>query len=159
MFSAWKEEKATAALVDEAAALADKLAAAKPHFVESHAAAAQVWAAVYLANGKSLHDLMTWSPSDVAKFISSAQGKIAALRKKREYDSSDGLLVWLQTARAVAEPRILPHVREIWQHIMSAGPNADAMAEDLVQDAGLLIGQGRRVPLGFGAVGQSDGVS
>ena len=40
MFDTWKKEKATAALVDEAQALADKLSQAKPHIVDSHAAAA-----------------------------------------------------------------------------------------------------------------------
>lgn len=39
MFSNWKQEKTTTALVDEAQGLADKLAGAKPHIVDHHAAA------------------------------------------------------------------------------------------------------------------------
>ncbi|MDZ4310103.1 MAG: hypothetical protein U1A24_06055 [Cypionkella sp.] len=151
MFNAWKLEKATATLVEEAQALSDRLAAAKPHIVDSHAAAAQFWAATYLALGKNLHELCDWSPSAIATFVSTAQTKIAALRKKREYDSSDGLTIWLHTARAVAEPRIAPAVRQIWQQILDTGPNADAMAHDLLQDAGLSVDQGRRIPKGFTA--------
>lgn len=149
MFSAWKQEKATTTLIDEAQALADKLAAAKPHFVDSHAAAAQVWAAFYLAAGDDLYDLIHWKPAAAARFASTAQTKIAALRKKREYDSSDGLAIWLHTARAVTEPRIAPAVREIWQHINDAGVNADSMAVDLLQEAGLPLDQSRRIPKGF----------
>ena len=149
MFSTWKQEKATAALVDEARALSDKLAAAKPHIVDSHAAAAQFWAASYLAIGQNLHELTVWKPAAVARFATAAQTKIAVLRKAREYDSSDGLAIWLHTARAVTEPRIAPAVREIWQQIVDAGPNADAMAHDLLQDAGLPVDQVRRIPKGF----------
>ena len=150
MFSTWKQEKATITLVDEAQALSDKLSDGKPHFLDSHAAAAQFWAATYLATGQNLYDLTLWTPAAVARFASTAQTKVAALRKKREYDSSDGLAVWLHTARAVTEPRILPAVREIWQQILNAGPNAEAMAHDLLSDAGLPIEDGRRVPVGLG---------
>jgi hypothetical protein len=150
MFSTWKQEKATAALVDEAQDLSEKLAQAKPHIVDSHAAAARFWAATYLSNGQKLHDLADWKPAAIARFSSTAQTRIAALRKAREYDSSDGLAIWLHTARAVTEPRIAPPVRDIWQHIVNAGPNADAMAADLMQDAGLPADETRRVPKGFG---------
>lgn len=149
MFSTWKQEKATAALVDEAQALADKLADAKPHHVESQAAAARFWAASYLARGQDLYRLAQWKPDAARRFASTAQASITALRKKREYDSSDGLAVWLHTARAVNEGRVAPAVREIWQHLTNAGPNADSMAEDLIQEAGLTPDGGRRVPEGF----------
>ncbi|QBX34367.1 hypothetical protein E4191_06325 [Paracoccus liaowanqingii] len=149
MFAQWKQEKATSGLVDEAQALADRLATTKPHFVESHAAAAQFWAASYLADGQDLHDIAKWPRKDVARFVSAAQVRIAALRKERHYDSSDGLAIWLHTARAVTEPRILPAIREVWQHILKAGPNADSMAEDLIAEADLPPGQGRRIPTGY----------
>lgn len=149
MFSTWKQEKATAGLVDEAQALADKLAGAKPHHLESYTAAARFWAASYLAEGKDLYELPLWEAAAVARFASTAQAKVAALRKKREYDSSDGLTVWLHTARAILESRVAPAVREIWQHLVDAGPNADSMAEDLIQEAGLPADNGRRVPAGF----------
>ncbi len=149
MFSIWKQEKAVTALIDAAQALADKLAQAKPHFVDSYAAHARFWAASFLAGGQNLHDLATWPPLTVARFATSTQTKITAMRKQRDYDSSDGLAVWLHTARAVTEPRIAPAVRDIWQHLMNAGPNADAMVADLLQDAGLPLDQGKRVPDGF----------
>lgn len=60
MFSTWKQEKTTASRVDEARALSDKLAEAKPHIVDRYAAAAQFWAASYLASGQNLHDLNIW---------------------------------------------------------------------------------------------------
>ncbi len=154
MFNAWKHEKAIATLVDAAQALSDKLAAGKPHILESHAAAAQFWAAAYLASGQDLHELTQWPPAAAARFATAAQTKIDALRKKREYDSSDGLAVWLHTARAVTEPRIAPAVRAIWGQIARAGPNADAAAQDLLLDAGLPIDQIRRIPKGFGRKGQ-----
>ena len=157
MFSTWKQEKATASLIDEAQAVADKLAEAKPHIVESYAAAAQFWAASYLVAGQNLHELSLWTPATVARFITTAQTKIAVLRKKREYDSSDGLVIWLHTARAVTEPRIAPAVREIWHHVMAAGQNADAMAHDLLQDAGLPVDQMRRIPTGFSSDEQASG--
>ena len=75
--------------------------------------------------------------------------RIAALRKQRDYASSDGLAIWLHTARAVTEPRIAPPVRQIWRLLSLAGPNADAMAEDLLQDAGLPVDSRRFVPKGF----------
>ena len=149
MFSAWKQEKETAALVDAAQALCDKLAEAKPHVVDSHAAAARFWAGSYRADGQNLNDLTGWTPREIARFVKATQAKIAVLRKKREYDSSDGLAIWLHTARAVTEPRIAPAVREIWQHIINAGPNADDMALDRLHDAGLSADQGRRIPKGF----------
>lgn len=58
-------------------------------------------------------------------------------------------MIWLHTARAVTEPRIAPAVREIWQLIVGTGPNADAMAHDLLQDAGLPVDLDRRAPNGF----------
>ena len=149
MFSDWKQEKATAGLVAEAQAVADRLAGAKPHHVEAHAAAARFWAASYLAEGQDLHLLADWPPAERRRFIAAAQTRIAALRKARSYDSSDGLAAWLHTARAVAEPRIAPPVREIWQHLMGAGQNADAMAQDLMDEAGLPADAGRRAPKGF----------
>ena len=149
MFSNWKQEKATSTLIDEAQALSAKLASAKPHFLDSHAAAAQFWAASHLSNGLNLHELVDWKPADVARFAAAAGTKIAALRKQREYASSDGLAIWLHTARAVTEPRIAPAVRDIWRQLSRAGLNADAMAEDLLQDAGLQMDHSRRVPKGF----------
>ncbi len=149
MFSDWKQEKAIAALVDEARAMADKLASTKPHIRDSHAAAARFWQVSYLADGLDLHDLMGWKPAAVTRFVSAATTRIAALRKARAYDSSDGLTVWLHTARAVTEPRIAPAVRDIWQQILAAGPNADGMAADLMAEAGLQGDPSRRVPRGF----------
>lgn len=149
MFSAWKQEKSTAALVDEAQDLADKLAGAKPHFVEAQAAAARFWAASYLKDGQDLYALASWKPAAVTRFTSATQTRIAVLRKARDYDSSDGLAIWLHTARSVTEPRIAPAVREIWQHLMQAGQNADGMALDLITEAGLPPDDGRRVPAGF----------
>lgn len=149
MFSTWKQEKAVQTLIDEAQALSDKLADTKRHFVESQAAAARFWAASYLASGQNLHSMTDWPSADVTRFARMAQTKIAALRKAREYDSSDGLAVWLHTARAVVEPRLTPAVREIWHHLMNAGPNADAMAQDQLQEAGLAPDQGRQTPKGF----------
>lgn len=151
MFQDWKQEKATAALVDEAQALADKLSDTKPHIVDSYAAYAQLWAATYLAEGKDLHDLSLWPAAAVAKFITATQTKIAALRKARDYDSSDGLAVWLHTARAVKEPRIAPAVKAIWQQLLATGPNAVAMAKDLLQDAELATDAPLRAPKGFDA--------
>lgn len=157
MFSAWKLEKATATLVDEAQALADKLAQAKPHIVESHAAAARFWAASYLSAGQNLQELIDWPSASVARFASAAQAKVTTLRKKREYESSDGLAIWLHTARAVTEPRIAPVVRDIWQQLLAAGPNADAMAQDLLQDAALPLDEGCRIPKGFNIQDESLG--
>jgi hypothetical protein len=151
MFSNWKQEKATAALIDEAQALADKLAVAKPHVIDSHAAAARFWAVSYRANGQSLDDLIDWNAPVLKRFVSAAETKIAALRKQRAYDSADGLTVWLHTARAVTEPRIAPAVRDIWRLISTAGPNADSMTDDQLQDAGLPVNGGRTVPKGFRA--------
>lgn len=157
MFSAWKEEKAIAALVEEAHVLSNKLAEAKPHILESHAAFSAFWAASYLAAGQNLHDLMDWAPATRKRFVSKTQTKIAALRKARDYDSSDGLAVWLYTARAVSEPRIAPDVRDIWRQILDAGPNAVSMAHDLLMDADLPIDGVWRAPKGFGVADPNPG--
>ncbi len=149
MFSAWKDEKAIATLVEEAQAVSDKLATTKPHFRDAHAAAAQVWVAKSLAEGQDLYSLSDWPPAAVKRFASSAKTRVAALRKARDYDSSDGLAVWLHTARAISEPRIAPAVRDIWQHLMGAGPNAQSMAEETLQEAGLPLGGALRIPKGF----------
>ena len=149
MFSDWKQEKAIAALVDDARAMADRLDGAKPHIRDSYAATARFWEVSYLAEGQDLHHLTSWKPAAVTRFISAAQTRIAALRKARAYDSSDGLAVWLHTARAVTEPRIAPAARDIWAHIMAAGPNTDLMATDLMAEAGLSGDPGRRIPQGF----------
>ncbi len=149
MFTSWKQEKGIAALVDEAQSVADKLTAAKPHVIDSHSATAMFWAGSYLANGQNLRDLNDWNPALLRRFTSEAEKKIAALRKQRAYDSSDGLTVWLHTARAVTEPRIAPAVREIWRHLAGAGSNADTMAEELLEDAGLPVSSDRTVPKSF----------
>ncbi len=150
MFSDWKQEKAIAALVDDARAMADRLDGARPHIRDSHAAAARFWEASYLAEGQDLHHLASWPAANVKRFIAAAQTRIAALRKARAYDSSDGLTVWLHTARAVSEPRIAPAARDIWAHVMAAGPNTDLMASDLMAEAGLSGDPARRIPQGFG---------
>lgn len=149
MFSSWKEEKAKAAVVDEAQAMAEKLETAKSHIRDSHAAHAWFWDAAYLAEGQDLQTLASWKPAAVARFISAVQTRSAALRKKREYDSSDGLLVWLYTARAVTEPRVTPPVRAIWQLLARAGPNAAPMAAELITEAGLTGAPRLLVPAGF----------
>ena len=51
----------------------------------------------------------------------------------------------------MTESRVAPAARDIWQHLMEEGPNADAMALELIQDAGLPPDMGRRVPAGFAA--------
>lgn len=155
MFSNWQQEKAAAARAEEAQALSEKLASTKPHIVDSHAAAAYFWAAVYHAEGLNLYDLANWKPAAVVRFAKSAATKIAALRKQRAYDSSDGLAVWLHTARAVTEPQIAPSVRDIWQRLCAAGPNAASMAEDLVQEAGLETTQIQGAPIGFGIMDEN----
>lgn len=149
MFGNWQKEKAIIALVDEAQAVADRLATGKPHAVEMHAAAAQFWAIVHRADGQDLETLIDWKPADIARFLRATQTKIAALRKARDYTSSDGLAVWLYTARAVAEPRVSPAVREIWTHLSAAGVNVDSMVADLLQDAGLVQDRPRCSPKGF----------
>ncbi|NEX48323.1 hypothetical protein [Pseudotabrizicola algicola] len=149
-FGKWQKEKAVQALVDEAQAVADRLAGGKPHAVEQHAAAAQFWAQVHLAEGVDLTSLASWKAAEVTRFVRGAQTRIAALRKARDYVSSDGLAVWLHTARAVAEPRIAPPVREIWAHLSAAGQNVEAMLADLLEDAGMAAAAGRLVPEGFG---------
>ena len=117
MFSNWQHEKAKLALIDEAQAMADKLASAKRHVLDSHAAYAQVWAVTYSAQGMDLYDLAQWKPAALTRFTAATLTKIAALRKQRAYDSSDGLAIWLHTARAVTEPRLAQAVREIWRQV------------------------------------------
>ncbi|MFN4130593.1 MAG: hypothetical protein ACK4GC_12395 [Paracoccaceae bacterium] len=155
MFGNWQKEKATTALIDAAQALADKLASAKPHHVESQAAAAQVWAVRMRAEGQELLDLIDWKPAALGRFVATTQTRIAALRKARDYASSDGLTVWLHTARAVSEPRIAPAVREIWAQLSGAGVNVEAMIEDQLLDAGLPLDLTRRVPKGFDEAGHA----
>lgn len=149
MFSNWQHEKAKLALIDEAQAMADKLASAKRHVLDSHAAYAQVWAVTYRAQGMDLYDLAQWKPAALTRFTAATLTKIAALRKQRAYDSSDGLAIWLHTARAVTEPRLAQAVREIWRQVSQAGVNADAMAADLLAEAGLPPDASRRIPTGF----------
>jgi hypothetical protein len=149
MFNAWQQEKATAALVGDAQAVADRLASAKGHVVDSYAATAWFWSIVLQTEGQDVYAIASWPPDSVTRFVTTTQARIAALRKKRDYDLSDGLTVWLHTARAVTEPRILPPVREIWQMILNAGPNAEGMAGDLVAEAGLSDQPVRRAPAGF----------
>ena len=149
MFSNWQKEKATTALVDEAQAVADRLAGAKLHVIDSYAATARFWAGFHEADGLNLYEMVDWKPAGVKRFAAASVTKIAALRKQRVYDSSDGLAVWLHTARAIAEPRIAPAARDIWRLLSAAGPNADGMADDLLQEAGLPVDQGARVPKGF----------
>lgn len=151
MFKDWQAEKATTALIEEAQAMADTLASAKPHVRDSHAAFAQFWDACYLRDGQDLHALAALPPEGLRRFVAATETKIAGLRKQRDYDSSDGLKVWLHTARALAEPRIAPAVRQIWQALIDTGPNAAAMADDLLQDAGLPHNNSRRIPTGFAA--------
>jgi hypothetical protein len=150
MFDTWKQEKATQALIDEAQALADKLGAAKPHFLDSHAATAAYWAQFYLSAGQDLHDMPDWTPVVRKRFIKSTQTKIAALRKARDYDISDGLAIWLHSARALEEPRIAPAVRSIWRQILAEGPNVGTMVDEILADADLPTGAVRRAPKGFG---------
>ncbi len=149
MFKNWQQEKAVAALVDEAQALADRLAQAKPHQVDSYSAHSRFWSASALAEGQDLFTLSGWKPAALKGFLSASEARIATLRKQRAYDSSDGLTIWLLTARAVREPRMTPALRRIWRHLMAAGPNADAMATDLLAEAGLPHPQSRRTPTGF----------
>lgn len=154
-FGDWKLEKAVQGLIDEAQGLADKLDAMKPHVTDGLAAAAAFWAVSYQETGQDLHQIGTWKPADLRRFISGTNSKIAALRKQRLYDSSDGLAVWLHTARAVTEPRVAPAAKSIWFKLSQAGPNADSWLADLLQDAGLNSDQSRRVPLGFDAGAQA----
>ena len=86
----------------------------------------------------------------MTRFLNATQTRIAALRKARDYDLSDGLTIWLHTARAVTEPRLLPPVREIWQQVRDAGPNATGMLQDLLQAEGLPDAPLGRMPDGFG---------
>ena len=149
MFGAWQQEKATEALVADAQAVADRLASAKRHVVDSYAATAWFWSASLQADGQDPYAMASWSPAAVARFVTKTQTRIAVLRKKREYDLSDGLAVWLHTARAVTEPRIAGPVRDVWQMILDAGPNSDTMATDLMAEAGLPAVLIRQAPAGF----------
>jgi hypothetical protein len=148
MFNAWQQEKATAALVGDAQAVADRLASAKRHVVDSYAATAWFWAAALQAEGQDPYAIATWPPAAVARFVIDLQARVAVLRKQRDYDLSDGLAVWLHTARALQEPRIARPVRDIWQMILQAGPNADGMATDLMAEAGLPAVLVRQAPIG-----------
>jgi hypothetical protein len=136
-FGDWKLEKSVQALIDEAQAMADRLESGKAHVIESYASFAQVWAVTFYGDGQDLRGMAGWSAVELKRFITTIQSKIAALRKQRLYDSSDGLAVWLHTARAVSQPRIVPAVGEIWRLLQSGGSNATAMTEDILQDAGL----------------------
>lgn len=149
MFSAWQQEKATEALVGEAQAVADRLTSAKPHVIDSYAATVRFWAASMQADGQVPYSIASWPPTAVARFVMTTQTRIADLRKKRDYDLSDGLTVWLHTARAVKEPRIAGPAQEIWQMILSAGPNADTMAIELMAEAGIPAVLVRRAPAGI----------
>lgn len=149
MFSNWQQEKAILALIEQAQAMADKLSSTKPHIVDSHAAAAQFWAVYYQSIGQDLQTIGQWPPSAIKRFSTAAATQIEALRKKRDYDSSDGLAIWMHTARAVAEPRLAPAVREIWQIVAQAGVNADAMSTDMLTDASLPSDQIRLLPKDF----------
>ena len=149
MFNAWQQEKATAALVGDAQAVADKLASAKRHVVDSYAATAWFWAASLQAEGQDPYAIASWPPAAIARFVTATQTRIAALRKARDYDLSDGLAVWLHTARAQTEPRIARPVHDIWQMILGAGPNADTMATDLMAEAGLPAVLVRQAPTGI----------
>jgi hypothetical protein len=150
MFGTWKAEKAVQALVDEAQGLADKLAGAKPHFVDAYAAWAQVWAVEHLAEGRDLAAVLTWKPAEAARFAKQAETRIAAYRKAREYERSNGLTIWMHTARAVGEPRVLPPVRAIWLALAQAGPNAPSMADEALAEAGLPPSAAWIVPMGLG---------
>lgn len=149
MFNTWQQEKAKAALVGDAQAVADRLALAKPHVVDSFAATVWFWTVSLQAEGQDVLAIASWPHAVVDRFAAKTQTRSASLRKTRHYDLSDGLAVWLHTARAVTEPRILPPVREIWQMILAAGPNAEDMARDLVAEAGLSAQPVRQAPAGF----------
>ena len=137
MFADWKAEKAVQALVDEAQAWADRLSSAKPHQLEAQAAAGWYWAAFYLSEGRDLTTMAAWKPLELKRFVTATQTKIAALRKARDYEVSDGLTLWLHAARAVTEPRIAPPAAEIWALIAGVGQNADTMAEERCLEAGI----------------------
>ena len=149
MFNAWQQEKATEALVGDAQAVADRLASSKQHVIDSYAATTWFWAASLQAEGKDPLAIASWPPGAVARFVTTIQTRIAALRKKGDYDLSDGLAVWLHTARAVKEPRIAGPVRDIWQMILNAGPNADTMTTELMAEAELPAMLVRQGPAGF----------
>jgi hypothetical protein len=157
MFNAWQQEKATAALVGDAQAVADRLASAKRHVVDSYAATAWFWAASLQAEGQDLYAIAGWPSAAVARFVAATQTRITALRKKRDYDLSDGLAVWLHTARALQEPRIASPVHDIWQMILNAGPNADTMATELMAEAGLPAVLVRKAPTGTAPKPQNGG--
>ena len=149
MFTAWQQEKATAAQVGDAQAVADRLASAKGHVVDNYAATAWFWAASLQAEGQDPYAIASWPPAAVARFVTVTQTRMAALRKKRDYDLSDGLAVWLHTARAVKETRIARPVQDIWQMLLNAGPNADTMAIERMAEAGLPAVLVRQAPAGI----------
>lgn len=154
MFSAWKVEKAVQALVDEAQALVDRLEGAKPHVLDAYAATGRYWRAVYLADGLRLDEIGSWKTADVTRFAKATEGRIAALRKARDYEKGDVLAIWLHTARGVTEPRVKPPVLALWQLLLTAGPNADSMAAEMIAEAGLPPDAGRSIPAGFGEDGR-----
>ena len=129
--------------------MADRLASAKPHVVDSYAATAWFWAASLQADGQDPYAIASWPSAAVVRFVTTTQTRIAVLRKKRDYDLSDGLAVWLHTARAVQDPRIARPVQDIWQTILNAGPNADTMATERMVEAGLPAMLVRQAPAGF----------
>ncbi|NBZ88187.1 hypothetical protein [Stagnihabitans tardus] len=149
MFNDWKAEKAVAGLVTEAQELSDKLGTAKPHILDAHAAMARLWAARQAVEGTDLYAMASWKAPALKKFTSATQTRINALRKARTWDQADGLTIWLHSARALSEPRILAPVKEIWRQLAHAGPNADAMAEELLAEEGLSPDPGRAIPKGF----------
>jgi hypothetical protein len=149
MFNDWKAEKAIEALVTEAQDLADKLATTKPHFRDSYATQVQVWAAIHHAKGEDLYALMDWKPAAITSFAKSAAREFAALRKAREYERSDGLNVWLQTARALTQPRIMAPAKAIWEALAEAGLNVPTMVEEVLEEQGLTASPFGPVPKGF----------
>lgn len=148
-FGDWKLEKGVLALISGAQDVADRLASAKPHVVDSYAAYAQFWAVVHLNGGHDLREVAAWKPVEVKRFVAASQAKIEILRKARDYDSSDGLAVWLHTARAVFEPRIRPAAAQIWRLLTAQSANIDAMVADMLADADLPRDHPRLLPKGY----------
>ncbi|MES2968212.1 MAG: hypothetical protein V4804_05655 [Pseudomonadota bacterium] len=149
MFKGWLEEKATKALIDEADALFEKLRDGKRHVVDNHAAAAMFWAAVYGEKGRDLYAMSGWPAKEVASFAREAGTRIKDLRKGRDYDSADGLTIWLHTARGIIEPQVAPSARSIWVALARATSDAVSMADEMVADAGLAGPCLLRAPAGF----------
>ncbi|MEH6774378.1 MAG: hypothetical protein V7668_10675 [Cereibacter changlensis] len=149
MFNDWKKEKAVQAWIDAAQAVVDRLETSKPHVIDGLAAEAQLWAARYRAEGQELLEIAGWTPAERARFISKAETKIAALRKQRAHDSSDGLAVWLHSALALTEPRVAPAARSLWQMLSGAGDNARTMLAEKLAEADLPPEPDLRRPEGF----------